>query len=232
MFEQKLPLVLGALLTGVSMALARLAHVKLSWRPRMADFARWAAAGEPALGLPEGTFLTAYRENRSATVEDNLEADPVGEAITRLMENVEDWEGPCKELQQKLDELVNEGVRKSKRWPKTPRGLSNHLRRLATFLRESGIDAAFQPRGAKGKRAVRLTRMPDSTVTTVTSVTRGQLISANQPLLNGHSGDGRTPGVTVEPIVARRPSPGELSRNSLKRSSGSGGGDGGGGRIR
>ena len=63
-FEAVRPYFLGSLLDGVACALRRLPEIKLSRRPRMADFATWAAAAEPAFGWPQGSFLNAYRRNR------------------------------------------------------------------------------------------------------------------------------------------------------------------------
>jgi hypothetical protein len=64
-FGEVRPRLLGALLDALSVALRRLADVQLEQQPRMADFARFAVAAEPALGLPEGTFLAAYEGKRA-----------------------------------------------------------------------------------------------------------------------------------------------------------------------
>src|SRR5262249_54107928 len=48
-FESTRPFLLGALLDAVSMALRRLPNVKCEQLPRLADFALWATAAEPAL---------------------------------------------------------------------------------------------------------------------------------------------------------------------------------------
>ena len=63
-FEQARPRILGALLDAVSCGLQRLPDVQLERKPRMADFAKWGAAVEPACPWPEGTFLEAYVRNR------------------------------------------------------------------------------------------------------------------------------------------------------------------------
>src|SRR5690606_36433416 len=76
-FEEARPRILGALLDAVSMALRRWDEVRLTERPRMADFARLVAAAEPALGWPEGSFLDAYTENRQEAVSVFLEANPI-----------------------------------------------------------------------------------------------------------------------------------------------------------
>jgi len=48
----------------VSAALRNGPGAKLSRLPRMADFAIWVTAAEPALRWPGATFLDAYGENR------------------------------------------------------------------------------------------------------------------------------------------------------------------------
>src|SRR5262245_28650755 len=60
-FERVRPRVLGALLTAASAALRNLPHVQLLELPRMADFALWVTAAEPALPWPAGAMLDAYR---------------------------------------------------------------------------------------------------------------------------------------------------------------------------
>src|SRR5262249_35868902 len=80
-FEESRPRLLGALLDAVSTALRNRPHVKLAHKPRMADFACWVVAAEPALGWPEGAFLRAYNDNRAAANALALEASVVAPAI-------------------------------------------------------------------------------------------------------------------------------------------------------
>ena len=56
--------VLGALLDAVSAGLRNLPHIQLSKLPRMADFAVWATAAEPAPRCGQALFVTAYTRNR------------------------------------------------------------------------------------------------------------------------------------------------------------------------
>jgi hypothetical protein len=62
--EKAKPRILGALLDAVSCALGRLPDTSIAKPPRMADFAYWVTAAEPALECTEGAFLCAYRTNR------------------------------------------------------------------------------------------------------------------------------------------------------------------------
>ena len=84
-FEKVRPRILGALLDAVSMGLRNHKSVKLSSPPRMADFAIWVVACEPALPWPSGSFMEAYLENRSEAVELSLEADCVAVAVREHM---------------------------------------------------------------------------------------------------------------------------------------------------
>jgi hypothetical protein len=164
-FDQELPEILGALFTVISSALARVSEVHLVSKPRMADFALWATAAEQALGLETGGFMQAYLGNRTEAVREALDADAVAAAILKFMDERRDsgedtWQGSCGDLQQLLETLIDDRIRKSRSWPDTPRGLSGRLRRLATFLREAGVQITFRPKGAKGMRAVVIERTP------------------------------------------------------------------------
>jgi hypothetical protein len=76
-FEAERPLILGALLSGVSAALRNIDKVKLEKKPRMADFAIWASAAECELGFKEGEFIAAYARNRKEASDIAFESSPV-----------------------------------------------------------------------------------------------------------------------------------------------------------
>ena len=61
-FDAARPRILGALLDAVVQGLRRLPDTKLERLPRLADFALWASACEPAI-WPPGTFWSAYCGN-------------------------------------------------------------------------------------------------------------------------------------------------------------------------
>lgn len=157
-YEQVQPRILGALLEGVSMALRRLDQTVIEDLPRMADFALWVAAAEPAFGWPEGSILAAYRRNRATLVESSLEADAVASAVRAMLRDRqgEPWEGQAKDLLYELRRYVPETVQTSKSYPKSPRALSGRLRRAATFLREAGVEIEFDAVGHDKKHVIRL----------------------------------------------------------------------------
>lgn len=150
-FEKAKPLILGALLDAVSVALRTLPTVTLPNPPRMADFAVWSTAAEPALGCARGAFMRAYSENRESANELTLEASPVAAAVRELAESSE-WAGIASELLDVLNERANEKTRRQKAWPTTPRALSNALRRLAPNLRAVGVDVKFDRKPDRSRR--------------------------------------------------------------------------------
>ncbi len=211
-FEQALPGILGSILSGVSVALANRDAVELPRTPRLADFATWATASEPGLGFPEGSFLAAYRDNRSETVQLNLEEDLVGDALLLCVDSGDRFEGTCAELLEKLCSVVPEHQRRDREWPKSARALSGRLRRLGPFLRESGLQIEFNGRTNR-RRILHIQRIDlDPTVTTVTTVTDFEPSAPAQPLADQVTGDGLTPAVTFNGQSDNRPSPGQSAQ--------------------
>jgi hypothetical protein len=155
--EPSRPGILGALLDVVACALQNFSTTTLPSLPRMADFAKWVTAAEPALGWERGSFLAAYRGSQDEANDVALDAYPIVEPLRQLMATEARWEGKPSELLTKLGELAGEKVAKSDGWPKRANILSGHLKRLAPNLRKVGVHVAFGSAGrgtAKARRIV------------------------------------------------------------------------------
>jgi hypothetical protein len=157
-FRATHPGALGALLDAVVEGLKRFSAIRAPDLPRMADFAHWAIACEPAL-WKGGHFMDAYNANILGAVESVLEASRVAVAVRVLMESLKAvgqtrWVGTATELLGKLTPLIDERITKSKEWPSNGRALSGQLRRAASFLRRVGIHVAFTREGHVGARTV------------------------------------------------------------------------------
>src|SRR5260370_22948137 len=96
-FEIERPRILGALLHAVVHCFRALGRIHLDRLPRMADFALWAAACEPAL-WPAGTFARAYTSNRRAAIQSIIEADPIATCVRTMMANRTMWPGSASDL--------------------------------------------------------------------------------------------------------------------------------------
>lgn len=154
-FDEARPAICGALFDAISVALKRLDKIRLDDMPRMADFAAWAVAAEPALGVPEGTFLKAYADNRATANTTALNDSPLSEAIERLLDKqpARSWRGTASELLEELKRYVSESVQRSKAWPQAANTLTNQLRRLEPSLHSVGI--SFVQERREGKKRTR-----------------------------------------------------------------------------
>jgi hypothetical protein len=159
-FEEVIPQILGALLDAVVHGLRMLPHTRLDKLPRMADFALWATACEPAL-WPAGTFWGAYSGNRDHAVEDVIEADPIAAAVHTMMATRTEWRGTATDLLDALGAAAGEMQCRAKTWPNSPRALAGRLRRAAAFLRKVGIEIVFAREGRARTRAICITLAPE-----------------------------------------------------------------------
>ena len=162
-FEAAHPQVLGGLCDAVSGILRDREGLSLPVLPRMADFAAWVTAAEPALEWEPGSFVEIYKRCRSDRVHAAIGEDPVAQALLELAEQLPEWSGTATQLLGVLTERVGERAGKSRDWPKSAKSLANRLRRLAPDLRTVGLnvidpqEAGRQP--GTGARLWNLRRM-------------------------------------------------------------------------
>lgn len=147
-FDAAAPGILGALLDAAVVALRRWPTVRPAALPRIADWARWTTAAEPACGWSDGDVLRAYRASRQAAIEANLDGDLLATAIRGLPLP---WTGTASDL---LARLTPADRRPARRWPESPRGLSAALRRLAPQLRRVAIVIETTREAHTGRRLI------------------------------------------------------------------------------
>ncbi|MCY2928787.1 MAG: hypothetical protein NTV86_04705 [Planctomycetota bacterium] len=157
-FEAAAPRIVGALLTTLSRAMARLPSVTKTNLPRMADFVRLGIATEEVLGWPSGSFMDAFRRNREEADHCLLEGVPVGAALLAMLTKYvgAPWEGTAMDLLKELPKHVPDDLLRGPRdWPDSPRGLRGQLDRMSHSLRRIGVECEWLPRRAT-ERLVRL----------------------------------------------------------------------------
>lgn len=174
---------LGALLDAVVVGLRRSDTLTLDELPRMADFAHWVAACEPALRWPAQTFLSAYAANQDGAVALSLEASLLSTPLQLVAEA--GFEGTATDLLHQVERFVDDETKRKKSWPKSASALGGQLRRLAPNLRAIGISVDFELRRSR-ERVIRLGR--ESAVIAVTAVTDGSAASFRDD--GNGSGDG------------------------------------------
>jgi hypothetical protein len=151
-YEDARPRILGALLSAASYAQRHACDVLVEQLPRMADFARWVVAAEPALSWPIGSFVSAYNEKQQTAGLAILEGSVIVEPLKRLLANSPFWTqfsqsnpqtgvwvGTARVLGSALEAEATDDARKSRRWPSRPNKLTSELRQLQPNLRDIGI---------------------------------------------------------------------------------------------
>jgi hypothetical protein len=156
-FEAACPFILGAFYDALSMGLRNLESVTFEKLPRMADFAKFIVAAEPALPWKEGQFMAAYENNRNSTVESALEGDVVAWAVIQLMsERNKPWSGTPTKLNNVLGEYAKQSGWKKSDWPGAPNALSGRLKRVGSFLKKKAIVVENRK---SGNRVITITRV-------------------------------------------------------------------------
>jgi hypothetical protein len=134
-YDDMRPRLLGALYTATARVLAALPTVTLAKMPRMADFTKVLAALDAACPeLTGGRAVELFTGQRSRIAEDVIEADALGAAVVKFVEERGFWEGTAGDLYKELTPEV-----KPKGWPTSARGMSGQLRRLRPALRAMRI---------------------------------------------------------------------------------------------
>ena len=157
-FNQLAPGVLAVLLDGVSEALKNIGDIEIPNLPRMADFVLWVEAAAPAFGWERGEFLAAYSENQAQSTVAALSSSPAMRHVRELRNWTQEmWEGTATELLDQIDKKGSEVEKRHPEWPRTPRAMSNLLRRYLPNLREIGLEVVFDRENSKNReRVIRL----------------------------------------------------------------------------
>lgn len=151
-WERDQATVFAGLLDLFSVALSILPTVKLTHKQRMADYERLGEAVARALGFTPGEFQQQYAELVRAGIDRALESNAVAQALDKyLAERVLpiNWQGTAGQL---YDLLNTHSIPDRSSWPRSPKGLSDQLRRIAPAYRAKGIDITHLGHSREGAR--------------------------------------------------------------------------------
>lgn len=157
-FELAHSSILGGLLTAASTALRRLPEIRANVRagriklPRMADFALFVTAAEPALDIVENTFIPLLKEERSTASVAILESDLIFPPLLAVIEQAR-FNGYPADLLAAINAVMDDGaIRRDRRWPKTAAKLRNMIKRFESDLRRAGVEVIWHDRDSHTKR--------------------------------------------------------------------------------
>jgi Bifunctional DNA primase/polymerase, N-terminal len=167
-FEAEHPKLLGALFDTLSKAIALKRSLKLSRRPRLADWGEYAAAVYEVMGWSAEQFLSDWDEIVKVQNRSTLDGSPVAQTIIKFMEDRESFEGSSTELHKKLENIAEEigvSIVRDKAWPKSARWLWRRIQEVVPLLVGVGI-AASREHTDKGTQ-VALRKVPRNDVSNV-----------------------------------------------------------------
>ncbi len=152
-FEQARPGLLGALCTALSVALRGAppgappgpGATRVQTLPFFADAAAWAVAAAPGIGVSQDEMLAALAPAPPKP------ADPVASALCDFLRDRSGWAGPATELLALLPPACGAA------WPRTPKGLSQHLTKLAPSLEAAGVRIELSH--SHGRRRIRVAHL-------------------------------------------------------------------------
>ena len=143
-FEREHSRLLGAAFDVLSRAMAHKPFLRLSRRPRLADWGEYAAAVYEVMGWGAETFLSDWDEVVKVQNCSTLDGSPVAQAVIRFMEGQDAYQGTSTELHKKLEAVAKDigvSVARDKAWPKSARWLWRRIQEVVPLLVASGIDA-------------------------------------------------------------------------------------------
>ena len=145
LFAREQPRLLGALFDTLAKAIALKASIKLSRRPRLADWGEFAAAVYEVMGWGAETFLIDWDEVVRVQNQATLDGSPVAQAIIKFMEDTEEYTATSSEMHSKLKIVAAQlgvDVERDKAWPKSARWLWRRIKEVLSLLVAAGIEAS------------------------------------------------------------------------------------------
>jgi putative DNA primase/helicase len=169
LFAREHPRLLGALFDTLSKAIALKPSVKLSRRPRLADWGEYAAAVYEVMGWGAEAFLKDWDEVVRVQNQATFDGSPVAQAIIKLMEEHEECSDTSSNMHALLKEIAESqgvDVARDKAWPKSARWLWRRIKEVLPLLVAAGIEAgrAEDRSGTK----ITLRKMPKDDATNAT----------------------------------------------------------------
>jgi len=144
-FETEHPKVLGALFDTLSRAIALKPSLKLSRRPRLADWGEYAASVYEVMGWGAEAFPRDWDEVVRVQNQATLDGSPVAQAIIKFMQNKGEYTAASSEMHSKLKVVAAQlgvDVERDKAWPKSARWLWRRIKEVLPLLVAAGIEAS------------------------------------------------------------------------------------------
>jgi hypothetical protein len=183
-FEAEHPKLLGAVFDVLSQAISRRASLKLSRRPRLADWGEYAGAVYEVMWWGAEQFPKDWEAVVKAQNQATLDGSPVAQAIIKFMEVSDHYSGTSSELYKELEVVAESlGVSRDKAWPKSAGWLWRRIKEVLSVLVAVGIEAKHGEDNVSSRITLRKLSRNDAT-----DATEGDT-SMDKPRAGGNRGE-------------------------------------------
>jgi len=139
-FIKDVPFILGALLNGLVTGLKNIDNLKIDNLLRMGDFCKFSSAASCAYHWNKDMFMAAYQKNIEQSYVDAIESSIFASALVEMFEYTNKFKGTPKELLDLLSSNhVDDKLKHTSKWIKTPKGVTEQLSRYEDALKAIGI---------------------------------------------------------------------------------------------
>lgn len=101
-FERDAPLIFGALLDAIVLAMRRYDEVEPDCPQGLYEVVKWVEAAAPSFGWEEGEFSTIYTNNRLEFMEDHIESNNFSRALVHMIETEGNFYGDFEEFSKRI----------------------------------------------------------------------------------------------------------------------------------
>lgn len=143
-FNEQKAHILGALFTALSTTLKVVKDIKLTSKPRMADYARYGASASVALGNTAEDFIKAFDENVTRQNKAALESSSTAQVVLAFMREHPMWQGTSSDLYNALKVMAEKSglqIGGSDGFPKSSNWLWRRIMQVRPNLLALGIKA-------------------------------------------------------------------------------------------
>ncbi|OGM30870.1 hypothetical protein A2630_02635 [Candidatus Woesebacteria bacterium RIFCSPHIGHO2_01_FULL_44_10] len=171
-FNEEKPLLLGALFDVLSGVLKHASEIALTRKPRMADYARYAAAAAIVLGETTESFLAAFGENTKRQNSASIESSSTAQVVLEFMSDRDEWEGASSELYGILKQVAEKGnlqIGGAGGFPKAANWLWRKIKEVKPNLQSLGVEVVCEEISANS--VIRLWRSSQDAANTATNAT-------------------------------------------------------------
>ncbi|MBI2786150.1 MAG: hypothetical protein HYX60_07560 [Legionella longbeachae] len=154
-FNHDLPYIFTGLLNLLVSVLRAMPTIKLVEKPRMASFAIVGEALAKVLHLPDRSFENIYRNNYQRNMIDTLDNSTVAVAVMSLLKEEQQFEGTYLDLMDKLYWHRPNHIG----WPRSPKSLSNALKRLVSAFKLAGVEFYFEDKSRNDGYHLKITKL-------------------------------------------------------------------------